>query len=762
MGMRIENFENFDFNLVEVIMNNSCPLDCSYCFLENHGEAENMELETFKNVLRMCKQAQEVHPQEYISVMPSLKEPMLSWNIIKRAIDELEFDIFDYKIFITINTNGVLITQDILRYCREKMIDLHISLDGPQDIHDRGRVYRGNKTGSSWEKVMKLIEDNPNREYMSYMTTIHKQDLGRITEIFNFMSNLPIQCWVYALNKFDDWDDEALAQLESEIKAFIDNATPLQLQRTRFQKTAAAFPNINVINGLKIHQDGTVCLQPPTPNDGAIEGEFTRMVTLGNVNNVVTIPDKYKNLTYKDYEIIGPNCQKEKCPLYSFCSSGKNNNKKIYVSDFSCRRVQHFNRMATYAKGGNMELEKYESIRNTTPIFNAVINVTDNCNLRCPYCFTEHNTRVIDMGTMKAAIMFVLHDIDRFDDFKGEPCFNFFGGEPMLHFEDIIKPTVLWTEETGLRDKYKINFGMTSNGTLFTEENLQWLQEHQVSILLSIDGDKETQDSQRPGANGQSSFDMLAPKIPMILKYYPWVTFRSAIQPFNVDKMFENYLFARKQGFVNYFITPNIDTDWTIEEIQKACEQLAMIAATIYRDISLGMEPLVWADFFVAIKNLFVQREAAEISFNHCGIGTTTIGVACNGDINGCQEHNTYLEHDIFHIGNVFTGLDPVKHMRLLDAFSEYKHPVCKENPSLCDTCSFYNDCAGNYCPSHNISNGQKAVENKLVTCLWKGFMKDLAISILEQADRDNNEAFVKYLENMFFNEDKFSNFQLW
>ena len=285
--MRIENFENFDFNLVEVIINNSCPLDCSYCFLENYGEAENMELETFKNVLRMCKQAQEVHPQEYISVMPSLKEPMLSWNIIKRAIDELEFDIFDYKIFITINTNGVLITQDILHYCREKMIDLHISLDGPQNIHDRGRVYRGNKTGSSWEKVMKLIEDNPNREYMSYMTTIHKQDLGRITEIFNFMSNLPIQCWVYALNKFDDWNDEALAQLETEIKAFIDNATPLQLSRTRFQNTAAAFPNINVVNGLKIHQDGTVCLQPPTPNDGATEGEFTRMVTLGNVNDKV-------------------------------------------------------------------------------------------------------------------------------------------------------------------------------------------------------------------------------------------------------------------------------------------------------------------------------------------------------------------------------------------------------------------------------------------------------------------------------------------
>lgn len=756
------NFDGFNFNLVEIVLNNSCPLDCSYCFLENKGNASFMSVDTLRNIFYLCKYSIEITPRDFISIMFSLKEPLMSWNVIKNAIDSLDFNLNDYGIFCTFNTNGVLLNDDILTYCREHCIDIHVSLDGPKDIHDKRRVYRNSKNQnlSSHEKVLNIINKYPNYPMLSYMTTINKEDLLRVEEIFTYMTNLPISCFVYALNKFDKWDNESISILEQQIKSFINKATPQQLQRTRFQDTAAASPNLGVTNSIKILQNGEILLQPPILNEGALKGEFLHRISMGNVNSCVTIPKKYQYTTYKDFEIVGANCSPN-CAVYSLCKSTLTE-KKIYIDDFSCMRLSHFQRMSRYAKGGNMELDKYKSIRNTTPIFNAVINVTDDCNLRCPYCFTEHNTRVIDMGTMKAAIMFVLHDIDRFEDFKSEPCFNFFGGEPMLHFEDIIKPTILWTEETGLRNKYKINFGMTSNGTLFTEENLRWLQEHQVSILLSIDGDKKTQDSQRPGVNGQSSFDILAPKLSIILKYYPWVTFRSTIQPSNVDKMFENYLFARKQGFVNYFITPNVDTEWTIEEIQIACEQLAMIAATMYRDISLGIEPLVWADFFVALKNLFIHREAQEISFNHCGIGTTTIGIACNGDINGCQEHNTYLEHDIFHIGNVFTGLDPIKHMRLLDAFSEYKHPVCKEKPSLCNTCSFYNDCANNYCPSHNISNGQKAVENKLITCLWKGFMKDLAISILEQANKDNNEVFVKYIENMFFNEDKFSNFQLW
>jgi uncharacterized protein len=353
---------------------------------------------------------------------------------------------------------------------------------------------------------------------------------------------------------------------------------------------------------------------------------------------------------------------------------------------------------------------------------------------------------------MKTAIMFVLNRMEQYPDKKKNPSFNFFGGEPMLHFEDIIKPTILWCEEEGLVDKYNIGFGMTTNGTLLNEENLKWLSQHKVGILLSMDGDKETQDSQRPGANGSSSFDMLAPKLSTILRYYPYTTFRSAVEPFNADKIYENYLFARRNNFINYFITPNVSANWTMEDIQTALGQLSLIAETLYQDITNHTVPLMWNELITDMRECFYKDvpRSYEISYSHCGIGTNSIGVATNGDIYGCQEHNTYVDHDIFYIGNIFTGIDPVKHKRLLEEFKKEKHPVCKDMPELCDTCSFYKFCSGHYCPSHNFGKGSAIVENSLVTCLWKRFMSDLAHVILEQAEAEKNEEFLRFLEARF------------
>lgn len=760
--IKYNNFEGFDFNLVEVVLNNSCPLDCSYCFMENKGGISFMSKETLTNIFLMCKYSMEINPRDFISVMFSLKEPLLSWNVIKNTIDNLDFDLDKYNIFCTINTNGVLLTDDILKYCQDHYIDIHISLDGPKDIHDKRRVYRGinNKNLSSHDKVMEIIKKYPNCPKLSYMTTINKEDLDRIEEIFNYMSSLPISCFVYALNKFDNWDTNSIASLEKGIKNFINKATPQQLARTRFCDTAASSPNLGVTNSIKILQDGSINLQPPILNDEAKYGEFISKVKMGNVNTEITVPIEYQNTTYENYEIIGNNCSSN-CLLYDFCKKNQND-KKIYVNDFSCLRVQHFKRMAIYASGGSMTDQEYEKIIEKTSLFNAVINVTDNCNLRCPYCFTEHNTRVIDLGTMKSAIMFILREYDK----KGHksdrtPAFNFFGGEPMLHFNDIIKPTVLWTEESGLREKYKISFGMTTNGTLLTEENLKWLKIHNISILLSIDGDKPTQDSQRPTANGQSSFDLIYKNIPNILKYYPSVTFRSAVEPFNADKILDNYLFARNNNFMNYFITPNVSADWSLEEIHTAMEQLALIGQVFYQDITHGTIPLMWNELIVNMREHFYKDVNTDISFNHCGIGTNSIGIATNGDLFGCQEHNTYLERDIFYIGDIFTGIDKDKHKRLLSEFKKEKHPICIDDPDRCNHCSFYDFCAHHYCPSHNLTNGNGAIENKLITCVWKDFMSSLALVLLEQAKEEENLNFLNFLQ-MQMNKTNNKEFSIW
>jgi sulfatase maturation enzyme AslB (radical SAM superfamily) len=67
---------------------------------------------------------------------------------------------------------------------------------------------------------------------------------------------------------------------------------------------------------------------------------------------------------------------------------------------------------------------------------------------------------------------------------------TFFGGEPMLMYDQIIVPLIKYIENT-----YNINefhFDITTNGTLLNEERLVFMSKYSIYPLLSIDGDRET------------------------------------------------------------------------------------------------------------------------------------------------------------------------------------------------------------------------------------------------------------------------------
>lgn len=77
---------------------------------------------------------------------------------------------------------------------------------------------------------------------------------------------------------------------------------------------------------------------------------------------------------------------------------------------------------------------------NPKEIKHMVVNLTNECNLRCKYCFTEHNPKRMTLDVLKQAIQFgtTTCDVKRI---------TFFGGEPMLEFETLIKPIVQWVHE---------------------------------------------------------------------------------------------------------------------------------------------------------------------------------------------------------------------------------------------------------------------------------------------------------------------------
>ena len=99
-----------------------------------------------------------------------------------------------------------------------------------------------------------------------------------------------------------------------------------------------------------------------------------------------------------------------------------------------------------------------------------------------------------------------------------KPSMGFYGGEPLLQF-GLIRRIVSYVKEN--YPGREIQFNMTVNGTLLTEEVVDFLAENDFSLTLSIDGPKEIHDANRRFVSGQGSFDLIMEKLKYIRETYP-------------------------------------------------------------------------------------------------------------------------------------------------------------------------------------------------------------------------------------------------
>jgi len=131
------------------------------------------------------------------------------------------------------------------------------------------------------------------------------------------------------------------------------------------------------------------------------------------------------------------------------------------------------------------------------------INLTNECNLRCKYCYIEKtkismNKEVAEKTLLKIFSSAKKHGIQKI-------IFKFSGGEPLLEL-----PTLLYMLENIRVLEY--NFGIKgicvilTNGILLTKKTINNLKKYNIHYALSIDGLKKINDKTRIFKNGKGSF----------------------------------------------------------------------------------------------------------------------------------------------------------------------------------------------------------------------------------------------------------------
>lgn len=284
----------------------------------------------------------------------------------------------------------------------------------------------------------------------------------------------------------------------------------------------------------------------------------------------------------------------------------------------------------------------------------AVINLTDECTHRCRMCFVKFQPEYMKLETAIATVEFLLKNTK-----DGQvPQVTFFGGEPLIQFERIIKPLVEMYKD-------RVSWSITTNGFLLSEDIVDFFRKYNVQILLSWDGDKMTQDYQRPLKNGEGSFDKSVRNIPYLLLRFPNTTMRATITKFSIPLLYENYLFAKKMGFkaVTFIMDSRREIEYSIEDKNILTHQINKIAADLTYDLLKGRTPII-VENLIDTYRLLRKANDANVFNNEifrCGTGITSVGVTTNGELVGCQENNSCPEDNEI-IGNVFEGINLEKH----------------------------------------------------------------------------------------------------
>lgn len=155
-----------------------------------------------------------------------------------------------------------------------------------------------------------------------------------------------------------------------------------------------------------------------------------------------------------------------------------------------------------------------------------VFEVTDDCNLRCYYCgfgdlYCDYDTRESRYLTLKDVLPLFDYLVNLWaNNYSEAACpqvtIGFYGGEPLLNMP-FIRDTVDYVKRLNINRSF--SFSLTTNAVLL-DKHMQFLVDNDVKLLISIDGDKNS-NGYRVFKSGKESFDLVLRNVHMLQDRFP-------------------------------------------------------------------------------------------------------------------------------------------------------------------------------------------------------------------------------------------------
>ncbi len=310
----------------------------------------------------------------------------------------------------------------------------------------------------------------------------------------------------------------------------------------------------------------------------------------------------------------------------------------------------------------------------------AWLHLTDRCNLRCTYCYLPHVKNTMDLETGKQVIDAVFRSADIYK--FSSVLLKYAGGEPLLSLS-LLQKIHQYAEENALKSGTALESVLLSNGTLLTEEAVNFLKAHQIRLMISLDGLNTAHDAQRIYAGGKGTFLDVVKAIELALQndLIPDISVTVTGANFENLPALMRWILDRQLPFSLNFYR---ECDRSASHRELALEDEKVIAGVLaaYKVIesNLPRQSLLGA--------LMDRANLTQPHQHTCGVGQNYLVFGPQGEISKCQ-----MEQD--KPVTTVKAHDPLQMIRL-DEIGIRNIPV--DAKIACRTCDWRFSCTGG-CP---------------------------------------------------------------
>lgn len=356
------------------------------------------------------------------------------------------------------------------------------------------------------------------------------------------------------------------------------------------------------------------------------------------------------------------------------------------------------------------------------------VYLTDNCNMRCSYCYEGRNKTNSNMSEkiLRASIEYMVNCNPTGDTIQ----LLFLGGEPLLNKKMLYKALDIINSDYS-QYKHLFLYQITTNGTLVEEKDICLFKDNNFEVSISIDGDHKTHDINRKSISREDVYDNIIENMKQMIEKKINLTVRMTVTTNNVKYLYKNIKYFYEMGVKHINLGLDQLAYWSEKELKVFDEQLFLLEQ-LYLDYIVQDENKILNIFDYKLASIVFEKKQ-----QYCSAGTKEhFIINSKGEIYPC---GYVANQEEWCLGNVEIGINTKSFL------TKVKNNIQKE--ASCDQCEIATSCCGAKCGFMNYRLTGYLNVNSSITCKLQRIVYRHLVQVADTLYKEKNIRIMHMIE---------------